>query len=153
MDGMQRHSDCACLAVTSIRTSTESVAMGFTGRGNKAEGFFKGKTTCFDLRTPTLCPRRPSNSRRPTTTNHSSPFWFVLPFSFKSKNSHLILKMFPGQKRKRNSPGVTTAESQVFCWHCQVSSAFALHQGGTHCGPRTPSLTLMLPVPTSAPTQ
>lgn len=101
MDGMQQRSDCACLVVTSMGTSTESVATGFTGRGNKAEGFFKGKTTLFDLRTPTLCPRRPSNSRRPTTTNHSSPFWFVLPFSFKSKSSHLLLKMFPRQKRKR----------------------------------------------------
>lgn len=56
------------------------------------------------------------------------------------------------EKKKRNSPGGTIAESQVFCWHCQVSPAFALHQAGTHCEPRTPSLTLMLPVPTSAPT-
>lgn len=55
------------------------------------------------------------------------------------------------EKKKRNSPGVTIAESQVFCWHCQLRPAFALHQGGTHCEPRTPSLTLMLPVPTSAP--
>lgn len=78
MDGMQRRSDCACLAVTSMGTSTESVVMGFTGRGNKAEGIFKGKTTLFDLRTPTLSPRRPSLIQ--VFPNHSSPFWFVLPF-------------------------------------------------------------------------
>lgn len=133
MDGMQRCSDCACLAVPTIGTSTESVAMGFTGRGNKAEGCFKGKTMLFDLRTPTLCPRRPSNSRRPTTTNHSSPFRFVLLFSFKSKNSHLILKMFPCQKRKRETHLV---------WQLQTPKSFA----------GTASYVLLLPCTKVGPT-
>lgn len=133
MDGMQRCSDCACLAVTTIGTSTESVVMGFTGRGNKAEGCFKGKTMLFDLRTPTLCPRRPSNSRRPTTTNHSSPFRFVLLFSFKSKNSNLILKMFPCQKRKRETHLV---------WQLQNPKSFA----------GTASYVLLLPCTKVGPT-